>query len=155
MNLQTMLVCLLFDIANLKITDKLLEGLELIEYAYSLDHATLYHQYSDGSWKTIHPRWDLQLLSFMYNEDDKGIVFRRNEYLQKAIESIFKIEDENIAASVIKTMYAVGATKMPIEIVENVMENRMPDYLDNDIKYALYSLHIPIAYFKLKRYNDA
>jgi hypothetical protein len=134
MSMQTMLVCSLLDIANLETTDKLLEGMELIEYAYGLNHATIY-QYSDGIWKTIHPRWDLELLSFLYNEKDKGIVFKRRERLKKAIQSIFKVEDQKITTSVIVAMYGiavsniVGVKKIPIDFVENVMEeNQMPDY---------------------------
>lgn len=67
MSVQTMLICSLLDIANLETRDKLLEGMELIEYAHGLNHATIY-QYSDGIWKTIHPRWDLELLSFLISQ---------------------------------------------------------------------------------------
>jgi hypothetical protein len=139
-SMQTMLVCSLLEIANLQTKDKLLEGMELVEYAYSLDHATIY-QYSDGSWKTIYPRWDLELLSFLYNEKDKGIVFKRKVRLKRAIQSIFKVEDRTVTGSVIVAMYGIAASniggvrKMPIDIVENVIEeNQMPDYLGNDIK---------------------
>ena len=156
MNMQTMLVCSLLDIGNLQITNKLLEDMELLEYVYSLDHATMY-QYPDGSWKTIHPRWDLELLSFLYNERDKGIVFKRKEFLEKAVQRIFKIEDGNITASVIGTMYGIasnaigGVRKMPIDIVESVIEeNHIPDYLDDDTKYDLYALYIATAYNSLK-----
>lgn len=161
LSMQTMLVCSLLDIANLQITDNLLEDMDVIEYAYNLDHATIY-QYSDGSWKTIHPRWDLELLSFLYNESDKGIVFKRKELLEKAVQSIFKIEDGNITASVIGTTYGIaanaisGVRKMPIDIVESVMKkNQIPDYLGNDTKCDLYALYIANAYFELERYNDA
>ena len=61
--------------------------------------------------------------------------------LKRAIQSIFKVEDRTITGSVIVAMYGIAASniggvrKMPIDIVENVIEeNQMPDYLGNDIK---------------------
>ena len=61
--IQTTLVCSLLDIVNLPITDNLLEKMDLRGTAYALEHAILY-QYSEGLWKTIHAKWDMELLSF-------------------------------------------------------------------------------------------
>ena len=37
--------------------------MEIQRHAYDLEHALLY-QNTEGLWKTIHPRWDMELLSF-------------------------------------------------------------------------------------------
>ena len=78
--------------------------MEILSHAYDLEHAMLY-QYFGGLWKTIHPRWDMELLSFLYNEKNKSILLKRKEYLRKALDLIFTISDESITASIIQTMY--------------------------------------------------
>ena len=96
--IRTMIVCSLLDIGNLPITDKLLEEMNLLSHAYDLEHALLY-QYSEGLWKTIHPRWDMELLSFLYNVENKSILSKRIEYLKTAMDSIFNISNEYIPSN--------------------------------------------------------
>jgi hypothetical protein len=79
--MQTMLVCSLLDIVSLPITDELLQNMEFLKEAYSLENATLY-QPATGSWKTIHPRWDIELLSFLYNQGDKEQIYDNKQYLK-------------------------------------------------------------------------
>jgi hypothetical protein len=74
--MQTMLVCSLLDIGSLPITDELLQNMGLLRDAYDLENVTLY-QPTTGSWKTIHPRWDIELLSFLYNQGDKEQIYGR------------------------------------------------------------------------------
>jgi tetratricopeptide (TPR) repeat protein len=150
--IQTALVCSLLDIANLSITDKLLERMEIQDHAYDLEHALLY-QYSEGSWKTIHPRWDIELLSFLYNEKNKSILLKRAGYLKKALNSIFSISDESITASIIQTMYDIASLrKIPIDIVEST--TLMPQYLSSEIKFSLYLFTIASTYRILQMYPE-
>jgi hypothetical protein len=138
--IQTIIVCSLLDIANLPIPDKLLEKMDIISTAYDLEHAMLY-QYSDGLWKTIHTKWDLELLSFLYYEKNKSIFLKRKEYLKKALDSIFNLSDEYITASIIQTIYDIASLKkIPINVVESIIE--IPDYLTFKTKYNLYLLAI-------------
>jgi tetratricopeptide (TPR) repeat protein len=150
--IQTMLVCSLLDIANLPITDKLLEAVGLLEYACDLHRATLY-QYSE-SWKTIHPRWDAELLSFLYNESNKSIISKRKEYLKKTIDYIFNIRDDTITASVIQAIYDLASVKsIPINIVESIII-QLPDHLSKETKRSLYVLAMAAAYRRLGKFND-
>jgi tetratricopeptide (TPR) repeat protein len=150
--IQTALVCSLLDIANLPITDKLLERMEIQDHAYDLEHAMLY-QYSEGSWKTIHPRWDMELLSFLYNEKNKSILLKRVGYLKKALDSIFSISDESITASVIQTIYDIASLrKIPINIVEST--TLMPQYLSSEIKCSLYLFALASTYRILQMYQE-
>ena len=59
--IQTAIMCSLLDIANLSITNKLLERMEIQIMLIRLEHAILY-QYSEGLWKTIHPQWDMGII---------------------------------------------------------------------------------------------
>jgi hypothetical protein len=78
LKIQTTLACCLLDIAGLQITDKLLSNMKIKKYAYRLRHSLLYYNEHDGIWKTIHPRWNVELLSFLYNtEIDEDILEER------------------------------------------------------------------------------
>ena len=108
------------------------------------------YQYSDGLWKTIHPKWDMELLSFLYNEKNKSILLKRKEYLKKALDSIFNFSDEYITASIIQTIYDIASLKkIPINVVESIIE--MPDYLTFKTKYSyIYlPLHQLIKYLQM------
>ncbi len=159
--MHTMLVCSLLDISNLQITDSLLENMNIIQHAYELRGTTLYNQEADKVWKTLHPRWDMELLSLLYNEDNKGILFRNKEHLKKAIQYLFNINNENTTNSVISMLYDVssitieGFKNVPIDLVENVLQNQMLDYLSNNTKSNLYATVIGTAFFRLKKYDNA
>ena len=150
--IQTVIICSLLDIANLSITDKLLEKMEIQDHAYELEHAMLY-QYSEGSWKTIHPRWDMELLSFLYNEKNKSILLKRVGYLKKALDSIFSVSDESITSSIIQAIYDIASLrKIPINIVE--LATSMPQYLSNETRCSLYLFAVGSTYRILQMYPE-
>ncbi len=150
--IQTMLVCSLLDIGNLPITDKLLEEMNLLSYAYDLEHALLY-QYSEGLWKTIHPRWDMEILSFLYNVKNKSILSKRMEYLKIAIDSIFNVSNENITATTIQTLYdTISFNNLPISIIKTI--SHMPDYLSDKTKCNIYLFAIVMTYRRFRMYQE-
>jgi tetratricopeptide (TPR) repeat protein len=149
---QTMLVCSLLDIGNIPITDKLLEEMNLLSHAYNLEHALLYQQ-SEGLWKTIHPRWDMELLFFLYNVKNKGILSKRIEYLKTAIDSIFNVSNEYITATTIQTLYDIASfNNIPINVIKTIIY--MPDYLSNKTKCNLYIFAIVPSYRRLQMYPE-
>lgn len=77
-----MLIYSLLDIASLKITNIILEKCGVLQGVHYINCATL--QSSEGTWKTIHPRWDEELLSMLYKEETKAILLDRIPYLQDA-----------------------------------------------------------------------
>ena len=123
--IQTTLVCSLLDIAGLPITETFLKDIGFLREAYSLEYATLY-QPTKGSWKTIHPRWDEEMLSFLYNkskEINKMDLEDNNQYLKTALDSIFNVKDEERAYAVIGTIYDIAAHRIiPIELAESVIQ---------------------------------
>jgi len=133
--IQVMLICSILDISNLPITNKLLEQMDLLSYAYDLERALLY-QYSESLWKTIHPRWDIELLSFLYNVENKGILSKRIEYLKMAIDVIFNVSDEYITATTIQALYDIASINgIPINIIKSI--TYMPNYLNDKTKCNL------------------
>lgn len=160
--IQTILVCSLLNISNLQITDQLLIDMEVKKFANKLRHALLYYNEYDSTWKTIHPRWDIELLSFLYNiEIDEDIIEERQIYLKNAIDSIFSLKDEQISASVIESLYIFasvtinGIIKIPIDVVENILKNRIPDYINKRKRSYLFALVIAYSYVLLEKYDYA
>jgi tetratricopeptide (TPR) repeat protein len=154
--MHTMLVCSLLTISGLSINDDLLKSMNIWKAALNLDRAILYRDRDNKSWKTLHPRWDLELLSFLYNESDEAMLYERVKHLKNTIYSIFNFNDEKITAAVITTMYDISRAKnIPIDIVEDAIQNQLPDYLSNETKSVLYTLVIAYAYIELERYSDA
>ena len=148
--IQTALICSLLDIANIPITDKLLEKMDIQKYAFDLEHVLL-NQYSEGLWKTIHPRWDMELLSFLYNEKNKSILSKRTEYLKKGLDYIFAVSNESITGSIIQVLFdIVTLKKIPIKIVESMVT--MPQYLSSETKCGLYLFAFALAYRILQMY---
>jgi len=150
--IQVMLICSILDISNLPITNKLLEQMDLLSYAYDLERALLY-QYSESLWKTIHPRWDIELLSFLYNIQNKGILSKRIEYLKMAIDTIFNVSDEYITVTTIQSLYDVASiNSIPINIIKSI--TYMPNYLNDKTKCNLYIFAIVLAYRRLQMYQE-
>jgi tetratricopeptide (TPR) repeat protein len=154
--IKTILVCSLLDIASLPITEKLLDDMKLLKYAYDLERKVLYYFESEKSWKTIHTRWDTELLSYLYNirEEEKGILYRRREYLENGLNAIFNLGDQKISSPIIQTIYNIVASRIiPMNIIEAVF--RMPEYLSDSKKVILYTFFISNAYSKLGKYQEA
>jgi tetratricopeptide (TPR) repeat protein len=156
--MQAMLVCSLLDIGSLPITDELLQNMGLLRDAYNLENATLY-QPTTGSWRTIHPRWDIELLSFLYNQSDKGQICDNKQYLKTALDSIFSIKEDDTNATqerafvIIGTIYDTAARHvLPIDIIESVIN--IPSYL-NEKKAELFTYYIARAYSALDRHVEA
>lgn len=106
MKMKTMLVCSLLDMANLPISERLLEDMEILEYAVVyLDGATLH--FSDLTWKTIHPKCDLELLSYLYDPNDKRKLLKKYVYIKSAADSILGLKNQDLTVSVIETIYTI------------------------------------------------
>jgi tetratricopeptide (TPR) repeat protein len=172
-NIHAMLVCSLLDISNLPISDDLLDKMGLLEYVEDLDQATVF-QDPNGLWKTIHARWSIELLLFLYHEADlqrisverkrylKKIFRERINYLKKAIQSIFDIKDKKITLYVVRTMYFlaslnpedIAGKRLPMGIIEEVMSDQMADHESSEIQAKINSYRAD-AFAKLRKFEEA
>jgi tetratricopeptide (TPR) repeat protein len=151
--MQTMLVCALLDLASLPITDKLLSDMGVIREACNLGPVILY-QPGERTWKTIHPRWDEELFSHLYNGSDKGSLLDRKDNLKNAINSIFSTREEKTAFSVIEVLYNLAHRKsIPVDVVKDI--SYVPDFISDETKYLLYALVMPAPYIELGLYDEA
>ena len=90
--IKTCIICSLFDISSIPITSNILKDLSLYEFALGLESALLKLDDKTKTWKTIHPRWDLELLKYIFDITN----FSDREDLDKCFsESINNILDLN------------------------------------------------------------
>ncbi|HKG89501.1 MAG TPA: hypothetical protein VKA95_14350, partial [Nitrososphaeraceae archaeon] len=83
--MKTMLICSLLDISNIAITDSMLKLCGILESAYDLNGSIL-HQNTEGLWRTKHPRWDLELFSFLYGKNSRTtLADRRKQDLKDSL----------------------------------------------------------------------
>ena len=151
-NIQTMLVCALLSISNYLITDIGLDNMELRKHAKSI--IGILHRREDGTWTTIHPRWDMELFSYLFSSEDEDDIDDRKTQLSDSCTSIFDLGNKQISLSVISALYNMaGESRIPINIVNDI---KIPNFIVNN-KDAMYAVHADYkagAYYDLKMYNE-
>ena len=97
----TAIICSLFHVSSLSITSRDLQSLDLLSYACTLDRAILYsesvdsgienHEEENKIWKTLHVRWSLELLSFLFDhfKNDNSAYTEIKSDFQKSLEKIY------------------------------------------------------------------
>ena len=87
-----------------------LAKIEIKKYAARLERVLL-HNSGNEVWTTIHSRWDMELLKILFADQKDEIILDQNkEILKKALQHLFKIDDEDIVVSIIHTLYNTIAT---------------------------------------------
>jgi tetratricopeptide (TPR) repeat protein len=165
MKLQTMLICAILDRAGIPITESLLSNMNenIIISAYELINETLIRV--EDNWKTIHLKWDLELLAYLYTSSDQFILRGRKKILKKSLESIFKtIESEKDRYFILSTLYDSTTIeteenkKLPIDIIESLVTKADNSYVNNlgmDLKFSVYNYYIGKSYYLLKQYEKS
>jgi tetratricopeptide (TPR) repeat protein len=155
---KTMLICSLLDISNTEITDNLLEKCGIVETAHNLDGSIL-RRNSDGTWNTKHPRWDLELFSFLYKENNRALLERRKQDLKDSLITLYSMKKEDIIYLAVQTLYSIAAQNfVPINLVESVFQqsiSQISRYLSKEKQSNLYTYHIADAYYELRKYGEA
>ena len=166
-NIQTMIICALFSISNQTITDKTLEDLKIGETGikkFASNISGILHKKQDGTWYTIHSRWDMEFFSFLFypsptslEEADDQIDDETKINLKIACNTIFGMQNKEFSRSVISVLYNMaGQRRIPIGILNDDNVLVIPDYITNDPD-AMCSIHAHDkgnAYYYLKRYDD-
>ena len=163
--LQSMLVCVILDRAEIPISYDLIEKMNLIESIFELTNETLTFLEDENRWKTIHPKWDLELLAYLYNIKEYAILEKRKNILRKALESLINnLANENDRFSILGFLYDSTTIdteenrKFPITIVESIVTNKknlIYNYLSEDSRYNLYSYYISKNYYYLQLYDKS
>lgn len=150
--------------SDTKITDKLLKKCGVLETAHDLDGSIL-RRNSDGSWNTKHPRWDLELFSFLFNKKSETLLEQRKQDLNDSIVALYHLREETIIYSVIETLYHIAVEKfVPMDVIESVFQQTKSEITKGTPKISGYlvvlSLHVDTArniaeaYYSLKKERD-
>lgn len=155
----TAIICSLFHISTLNITDDDLEKLKfdhktILHYAVELDKAVLYSE--NGIWKTLHARWALELFSFLfehYKNDRNECAEIKNDF-QESLERIYDNFDDMTVLNVLNTIYntlAVGKY-VPVEIINETVA--VPKSFTDEMKCNFYTFVKGYALHELGRCTE-
>ncbi len=154
--IRTVIICSLFHISTLQMTDELLDKMGLLAYANDLDRAILYLN-PDKTWTTLHPRWDEELLAYLFGKNtSKNLIKTRRDDLSSAVQSIFTHCDESSILTLVNTLYATIAFNkfISIDIISGILPV-IPDGFSDDFKLKIYTLVIGITHDSLRRHQEA
>ena len=139
--ITTYLACWLLEIAEITVTNKLLEKLQLSDSANAINNAILRQR--SGIWSTIHYRYNQELLSYMYKGDDNGnALFPQNkEYFRNAVKSVVKSKDKKIVVIVFTALCNLSFfTNMGVENIIDELTENAPNYLSDAARFEIYML---------------
>ena len=136
--ISTVIICSLFHISTLQLTDELLDKMGLIAHANDLDRAILYSQ-NDKTWKTLHPRWDEELLTYIFSFRDKNLIQIMKNNLSFALQKILRYCDERTILIVANTLYAtiIYVKVISTDILDEIFSN-IPASFSDKFKINLY-----------------
>ena len=157
--LRTTLICSLLDLANYPASKTLFEKLQLSEYASDLEQESILELLA-GAYRTKHPRWDLELLSYMFSVRNRRILQDRKQILKDATDILFKLSNHpDLTKSVVSAAYNIAMLeteeggRLPMEVIEDTIE--IPKNLDSASKYDIYTYSIGVVYHDLKMYDKS
>ena len=162
----TAIICSLFHVSSLSITSRDLQSLDLLLYASTLDRAILYsesvdsgietHEEENKIWKTLHVRWSLELLSFLFDhfKNDNSAYAEIKSDFQKSLEKIYGGFDGMTVLSVLYAIYSTVAVGkyIPVEVIDEVV--KVPSSFTNYMKRDFYALGKGLAHDDLGKYDE-
>ncbi len=96
MKLKATLVCSLLDLANIAAPEKLFEELQLADCAAELEQDSIF-EFSGETYRTKHPSWDLELLSYMFNVKSRTILQARKQILKGVASQLFEFKNTDLS----------------------------------------------------------
>jgi tetratricopeptide (TPR) repeat protein len=165
MKLHTMLICSILERANIPITSDLLTAMKIITYAKELKNQTLIFSEIEKKWKTLHVKWNLELLTFLYSENDESLLGKRIEILKQSLQLLMTtINKEENQFLIIGSLYDSTTIDteqkkyLPINIIDQVVRENEKSYIDNLSKhwrFSIYNNYIAKNYYYLKQYQES
>jgi tetratricopeptide (TPR) repeat protein len=153
--IEAVITCSLFDITSLQLTVDFAKKLEIQSAIIELDN-TMVKESKDGIWKTIHPRWDLELLKFLFNDLKlKSNLELIKDSFSNAINRLLNKYDNYL--SILNTIYVTIAINKIIDICileEMIRYEKINAKLkDNISKYDLLVFTLGPSYHHLDKDN--
>ena len=102
----------------------------------------------DGVWKTLHVKWALELLSFLFDhyKDDRNIYGEIKNDFQKSLERIYTNFDEMTVLNVLNTIYNTIAVGKYVSIEVLNEKVKLPEFFTKYSKLGFYTLVKGVAF---------
>jgi tetratricopeptide (TPR) repeat protein len=101
--MKTMLAVSLLELADFVVTDELIRKMKAITVANRvLKNATLYTH--SGVWSTIHRRWNIEFLKFLYKKSDGNLLYDDDIPFLESVKLIISTKDFGAIFSVIRAL---------------------------------------------------
>jgi tetratricopeptide (TPR) repeat protein len=155
--IEAVIICSLFDISSLQLTIDFSKKLGIQTAMIELDN-TIVKESKDGIWKTIHPKWDLELLKFLFNDLQlKSNLESIKNAFSNAVYNILNKYDNYL--SILDTIYFTIAVNKIIDIciLEELIsyEKIESELKDENSKYHLLAFTFGISYHHLNKDNQS
>ena len=154
--IKTVILNSLFDISNIILTDELLQKFNLLDTAEDIKNTII--KKTGDAWKTIHPKWDMQLFRHIFSL----------KYNLNLIENSFKetlkeiILNKNIGSfeefNILDTIYYTFTVEkvISLNIIEKSIDlNVVEKNLDYFSKVLFYTHVVGFPYYQSNRIEDA
>jgi hypothetical protein len=145
--LIAMIACSLLSLSNIKITDKNLQEMDLIQDCNFLINKTL--RKDDGKWLTIHTKWDEEFLMSLFKTSND--YYNNIKHLKSALQRIVDLKTDEITYPVLLQTYGIAIKLFPSDPFDEI---KPPDYFTDEKKSYLYS-DVAQKYFEIKKYSKA
>ena len=166
MKLKTMIICAILERANIAITDDILTNMNIINYARELKDQTLVFSKIEKKWKTLHIKWNLELLVYLYSEEEDDFILESGiDILKQSLQLLMTvIKNEQNKYYIIGTLYDSTTIDteqnktLPINVIDQVIRKGDISYVDNLSKYgrfSIYNFYIAKNFYYLKRYRES
>ena len=155
--LKIMMINSLFDISSLSLKESTLEELGLIDIAYDMDDTIIKEE--EGVWRTIHHKWDLEFLRYIFS-------LKNSRDLREVIKSLSIINDlfKTTQITITDKLFLANTIYYTI-IKENItefktIENTVPiniieKELDKRSKLLFLVTIIGLSHYESERDHDA
>ncbi len=149
--LKTIILNSLFDISNIILTDEILKKFKLFDTAETLRNTII--KKNGNMWKTIHPKWDMQLFRYMFSlKYNLNLIDDSFKVLIKSIisnEQITNFEKLYILNTVYYTFVKENVTN--INIIEKMIDIHIIEQkMDNYTRFFLFATIIGSSHYVLK-----
>jgi tetratricopeptide (TPR) repeat protein len=159
--IKVSIICSLFDISSIPITSNILKDLSLYKFALDLDSALLKLDVKTKTWKTIHPRWDLELLKYLFSITNLSDREDLDNCFSESIYSLLNLNDNKfnqankigIVVSIYKTI-AINNLITIDKVDELLNAEEISQRFDNERKF-LFFLNLSYYYIFLKKFDEA
>ncbi len=159
--IKTSIICSLFDISSIPITSNTLKDLSLYKFALDLESALLKLDIKTKTWKTIHPRWDLELLKYLFSITNLSDREDLDQCFLESIYSLLNLDDGKLnqinKIGIITSVYETIVINNFINIdkIDELLNSEEIAQKFDEYRKLLFFLSLSYSYGLLKKFDKS